>query len=75
MSLLVISCGGYHPVKSMIESVKWDGTPRAETIFTDYLGADDNEYVRAVAKKERTSGQRLLVGGALIICGCFSSWG
>ncbi len=51
MSLLVISCGGYHPVKSMIESVKWDGTPRAETIFTDYLGADDNEYVRAVAKK------------------------
>lgn len=41
----------YHPIKQMIESKKWDGTPRAETIFIDYLGADDIHYTRSVAKK------------------------
>lgn len=41
----------YHPVKQMIESKAWDQTPRVESLFIDYLGADDNEYTRAVAKK------------------------
>lgn len=41
----------YHPVKEMIESKPWDGEKRAETIFIDYLGAEDNDYTRAVARK------------------------
>lgn len=40
-----------HPIKEMIESKEWDGTKRAETLFIDYLGADDNEYIRAVTRK------------------------
>ena len=41
----------YHPIKSMIELQAWDGVPRAETIFTDYLGANNDPYVRAAARK------------------------
>lgn len=41
----------YHPIKQIIESKDWDGVPRAETLFIDYLGADDNAYTRAVARK------------------------
>jgi predicted P-loop ATPase len=36
----------FHPVKELLESVTWDGTPRAETLFIDYLGCDDNDYYR-----------------------------
>lgn len=40
----------HHPIKEWIESNPWDGTQRAETLFIDYLGAEDDEYIRAVAK-------------------------
>lgn len=30
-------------------SLVWDGVPRAETFFIDYLGADDTPYTRAAA--------------------------
>lgn len=36
----------FHPIKDLIESVKWDGRPRAETLFIDYLGCEDNDYYR-----------------------------
>lgn len=39
-----------NPVKQRIESEIWDGKPRAERYFIDYLGAEDNEYTRAVTK-------------------------
>ena len=41
----------FDPVKDYIESVKWDGVSRIEKYFIDYLGADDNEYVRTVTRK------------------------
>ena len=41
----------YNPIKSMIQMTPWDGVPRAETIFTDYLGATDDIYMRTVARK------------------------
>ena len=41
----------YHPIKQHIESKVWDGKPRADILFIDYLGADDNAYSRAVARK------------------------
>ena len=40
-----------HPIQSMIESKKWDGKERIETLFIDYLGASDTHYNRQVAKK------------------------
>jgi putative DNA primase/helicase len=42
----------FHPVKEYLEGLpKWDGVPRVETLLIDYLGADDNSYVRAVMRK------------------------
>lgn len=40
----------FHPVKDYLQSLTWDGKPRAETIFVDYLGADDNQYSRDIAR-------------------------
>lgn len=47
---------GFHPIKEYIESFKWDGVERLETLFIDYLGADDNEYVRTVTRKHLIAG-------------------
>ncbi|CAJ1185163.1 VapE domain-containing protein [Companilactobacillus paralimentarius] len=41
----------FNPVKERIESVTWDGTPRVETFFIDYLGTEDSEYVREITKR------------------------
>ncbi len=42
---------GYHPIKEYIEGIPWDGEKRAETMFIDYLGAEDNEYSKLVSLK------------------------
>ena len=42
----------YHPIKNYLESLPpWDGTPRADALLIDYLGAEDTPYVRAVTRK------------------------
>ena len=41
----------YDPVKDYLSSVIWDGIPRLDTLFIDYLGAADNPYTRAAARK------------------------
>lgn len=42
----------YHPIREYLEKLpKWDGEKRLETLLVDYLGAEDNEYVRAVTRK------------------------
>lgn len=42
----------YHPVREYLDSLpEWDGVPRVDTLLVDYLGAEDNEYVRAVTRK------------------------
>ena len=40
----------FHPVQEYLESTVWDGVARAETLFIDYLGADDTPYHRAAAR-------------------------
>lgn len=47
----VFTTNAYHPVKNYLNSVKWDGIPRVESLLIDYLGAEDNDYVRAVTRK------------------------
>lgn len=47
-------CGkgnSFDDVKSYLVNLKWDGTPRLDTLFIDYLGAADNIYTRAVTRK------------------------
>ena len=42
----------FHPVKKFIETLpQWDKTPRAETLFVKFLGAEDSEYTREVTLK------------------------
>lgn len=41
----------FHPIKDYLESLIWDGVERINTLFIDYLGAEDNSYVRTVARK------------------------
>ena len=42
----------YHPIKDYLEALpEWDGVKRAERLLIDYLGAADNDYVRAVTRK------------------------
>lgn len=41
----------YNPLKDYIRSLEWDGTPRAETLFIDWLAAEDSPYIRQVTRK------------------------
>lgn len=42
----------YHPIKEFLASLpEWDELPRVDTLLVDFLGAVDNEYVRAVTRK------------------------
>lgn len=38
-------------VRNYLTSLKWDGVNRLDTLFVDYLGAEDTPYTRAVARK------------------------
>lgn len=52
-TLIVAKQNSYQPVRDYLNSVKgtWDGTERLDTLFVDYLGAEDSEYTRAITRK------------------------
>lgn len=42
----------YHPIREYLNALPpWDGVSRMETLLIDFLGADDNRYVRSVTRK------------------------
>lgn len=42
----------YHPIREFLAALpEWDNIPRLDTLLVDYLGAEDNAYVRAVTRK------------------------
>ena len=42
----------YHPIREYLAALpEWDGVPRVDALLIDYLGAEDNSYVRAVTRK------------------------
>jgi putative DNA primase/helicase len=41
----------FHPIKDYLNSLQWDGTERLNNLFIDYLGAEESEYTKAVARK------------------------
>lgn len=49
--LIIEEKNKYHPIREYISSLTWDGTPRLDTLLMDYLGAEDNKYVRTVTRK------------------------
>ena len=61
MAALQIVCSErpHNPIEKMLDALpEWDGVKRADTLFIDFLGAEDSEYVRAVT--------RLFLNGALM---------
>lgn len=41
----------FHPVRDYLNALTWDGRPRVDKLFIEYLGVSDSEYVRAVTRK------------------------
>ena len=42
----------YHPIREYLDALpEWDKISRVDTLLIDYLGAEDNAYVRAVTRK------------------------
>lgn len=46
--LVIAKENSFNPVKNWVEQKQWDGKKRAETLFIDTLGAENNEYVKNV---------------------------
>jgi predicted P-loop ATPase len=40
----------YHPVRDYLHRLKWDGTPRIDTLFSRGFGAQSTDYVKAVSR-------------------------
>lgn len=40
----------FNAVKKYLQGLKWDGVQRIDTLLTDYLGAEDSIYTRAVMR-------------------------
>ena len=51
LELVAMKKNTFHPIKKMIHSKPWDGVNRAETLFIDYFGVEDNSYTRSVGRK------------------------
>lgn len=50
--IAVVAQRAFHPIKEYLDELpEWDGIERVETLLIDYLGADDNEYSKAVIRK------------------------
>ena len=41
----------FHLVRDYLNGCTWNGVPRVETLLIDYMGAEDNDYTRAVTRK------------------------
>jgi predicted P-loop ATPase len=47
---------GFHPVRDLFESLKWDGEKRADTLLPTYFHTEDTEYTRAIGVRWLISG-------------------
>lgn len=65
----------YHPIKSYLGSLKWDGKERLDTMFIRWLGAEDSELNRTATRLWMLAGvDRIIRPGCqfdeiLITCG------
>lgn len=48
---VVLERNKFNPVRSYLETCRWDGMGRIDTLLIDYLGCADNEYTRQVTRK------------------------
>ncbi len=62
--LIVSSQNRINDVKNYLTRLKWDGKKRVDTLLSDYLGAEDNPYTRAVIRKSLCAAvARAIIGG------------
>lgn len=47
---IVAKTWSFHPVRQRLLTFQWDGSSRVEELFIKYLGAEDNEYHREIAR-------------------------
>lgn len=47
----IVMDNSYHPIHEYLSGLMWDKEPRLDTLFVDYLGAEDSAYTRAVTRK------------------------
>lgn len=50
-ALMMEKARSFHPLRDKIDNLVWDGENRVEEVFIKYLGAEDNEYTRTIARK------------------------
>lgn len=48
---IIMDGNKYHPIKKYLSNLNWDRRERINTVLIDYLGAEDNEYTKAVGRK------------------------
>lgn len=48
---LAIEKHSFHPVREYLDSLKWDGIERVDTLLIDYFGCDDSLYTREAMRK------------------------
>lgn len=54
-TIVTMNHHSFHPVRDYLNALTWDGEQRAETLFIDYFGAEDNLYTREVTRKWLTA--------------------
>lgn len=50
-----VTRNSFNPVQDYLRGLAWDGVPRLDRLFIDYLGAADTEYTKAVTRKAFTA--------------------
>ncbi|NLY20697.1 MAG: virulence-associated protein E [Tissierellia bacterium] len=60
---IVSSINKFNDVKVYLESLKWDGTKRIDTLLSDYLGAKQNVYTADIMKKSLAAAVRRAIEG------------
>lgn len=48
--VLAANSNAFHPVREYLSSTTWDGTPRIDRLWIDYVNAPDDVYHRTVAR-------------------------
>lgn len=48
---VVLRGNSYHPIKTYLNALEWDGEERLDYLFIDLFGAADDDYTRAVTRK------------------------
>lgn len=65
-ALMIVSAQNrINDVKRYLQGVQWDGVKRLDTLLSDYLGAEDTPYTRAVIRKSLCAAVARAVSGGV----------